>query len=339
MSEPKDQNQPTTSNAAETQAEQSKTNVAPAGAKETAGSQTSERKKEANRKNAKHSTGPRTGRGKDAIRYNALKHGFYASDVVLRQGDGQESQEEFDFLLEGLQRAWEPTDVMQHCLVRTIADSEWRLRRARRAEVGEIRRQTDSYYRRLLLNYLDDSGVADATLRSRPESKEALRLTTLSVTEKLAALREARKDVEQHGYVPDSIQTVLDRVFGKDDRLATECYRISRLAQHHILSEEEGNPDAGVEQALAGVETSAEDEGTDQYKKHLLGLIDGCAASLNRYLESLEQAEAREHEAALLAHNLPSREFVDKLIRYEAPLERTKVKAIELLLKLQANRK
>ena len=36
------------------------------------------KKIEANRRNAKKSTGPKTGRGKAAVRYNALKHGVLA---------------------------------------------------------------------------------------------------------------------------------------------------------------------------------------------------------------------------------------------------------------------
>jgi hypothetical protein len=38
---------------------------------------------EANRRNAQHSTGPRTQEGKDRIRLNALKHGMTAKTVVL----------------------------------------------------------------------------------------------------------------------------------------------------------------------------------------------------------------------------------------------------------------
>src|SRR5208282_1554146 len=158
MNETRDKgNEQTTSATPQPQAEQRTANAEPTRVDEPPASGTSERKKQANRENAKHSTGPKTDIGKTWVRYNALKHGLYATDVVIQYGDGKESQEEFDILLQGLQRALEPQDVMQECLVRTIAEAEWRLRRAARAEVGEIRRQTDSYYARQALQLFDDS--------------------------------------------------------------------------------------------------------------------------------------------------------------------------------------
>lgn len=60
---------------------------------------TSERKKEANRENAKKSTGPKTEGGKRTVRLNALHHGFYATDAVIGQKDGWwEDEEEFTTL-------------------------------------------------------------------------------------------------------------------------------------------------------------------------------------------------------------------------------------------------
>src|SRR6266704_5370046 len=41
------------------------------------------RKIEANRKNARHSTGPRTAAGKQAVKGNALKHGLLSREVVI----------------------------------------------------------------------------------------------------------------------------------------------------------------------------------------------------------------------------------------------------------------
>ena len=147
----------TTSSSAESQARQA----------ENVGEATSERKKEANRENSKRSTGPKTDYGKAWTRLNALRHGFHATDVVIRYGDGKENQEEFDLLLEGLRRAWAPKGTMQECQVRIIAEVDWRLRRSARAEVGEIRRLTDSYYARQSLDFFDEDGLMDSSFWSR----------------------------------------------------------------------------------------------------------------------------------------------------------------------------
>jgi hypothetical protein len=328
-----DQNEEKKSETPQIQPEQSKEAAEPAGANEPAQPQTSERKKQANRENAKRSTGPRTMRGKDMIRFNALKHGLYASDVVIRHGAAQESQEEFDILLEGLQRAWEPTNVMQHCLVRTIAEAEWRLRRARRAEVGEIRRNADSYYDQLLIGYGEDLGVVGASISSRPDRDQAARNMTCSIHLKLKQLAEVRKAVELHGYVSDGFQQDLDRMFGKDDLLATQCHRISYLARSQ--KSEGKSSDAGVE-GPTDTCPSEDSLNADDYKQMLLVFINARAAVLQQSLENISQAAEWEYQATLLYKSLPSKEFIDKLVRYETALERQKEKAINTLLKLKA---
>jgi hypothetical protein len=44
---------------------------------------TSDKKAEANRRNALKSTGPRTPEGKAAVRLNALKHGLLSEEILL----------------------------------------------------------------------------------------------------------------------------------------------------------------------------------------------------------------------------------------------------------------
>ena len=50
---------------------------------------TSEKKAEANRRNALKSTGPKTPEGKAAVRLNALKHGLRSEEVLLPGEDGE----------------------------------------------------------------------------------------------------------------------------------------------------------------------------------------------------------------------------------------------------------
>ncbi len=59
----------------------------------------SQRQMEANRRNAISSTGPRTVEGKARSSRNALKHGIFAQEVVIRDGDGAEDPAEFEALL------------------------------------------------------------------------------------------------------------------------------------------------------------------------------------------------------------------------------------------------
>ena len=73
--------------------------------------ETSLAKLEANQKNAQLSTGPKSPQGKAAVRWNAMKHGLLAKEVVIRTGDGRESKTEFSALLTSLKEDLQPEGV------------------------------------------------------------------------------------------------------------------------------------------------------------------------------------------------------------------------------------
>jgi 5'-deoxynucleotidase YfbR-like HD superfamily hydrolase len=333
MNQGNDNSENATASAAETQAAQSTANVGgPASANEPAGSQTSERKKQANRDNAKHSTGPKTEKGKFWSRYNAILYGFHARDVVIRSGDAKEDPEEFELLLEGLRRSFKPQDVMQECLVHDIAEAEWRLRRAARAEVGEIRRQTDSYYARQNLELLEDFEDMTRPFWGRAESKSSANKSALRIQNKLELLEQVRNALEKNGYLNEGLQNALDRAFGNNNVLAVRCHQFSQLMLRRLADEKKSsNPDLEQRPTVGAEEC-------DEEKRTLLRAIDLQSGPYKQFLTDLQQAEARELQATLLASNLPPREFLDKLIPYENAQQNKKHKAIALLVKLQSRK-
>jgi hypothetical protein len=84
---------------------------------------TSKSRLEANRANAKRSTGPRTEFGKACSKTNALKHGLSAKAIVLEGEDPRQ----FETLRAGLERDFEPESVLERELVEGLAGSFWRL--------------------------------------------------------------------------------------------------------------------------------------------------------------------------------------------------------------------
>ena len=96
-------------------------------------------KLEANRKNAKRSTGPRTERGKSIARFNAVTRGLFAKHVIIPICDGDQAGKEFQSLLDGLHQDFQPVGFYEEWLVIKIAQCMWRLRRATRCESGSIR--------------------------------------------------------------------------------------------------------------------------------------------------------------------------------------------------------
>ena len=85
---------------------------------------------QANRENAKKSTGPRTPEGKARVSKNALKHGLLAQDSVIPGEDPAE----FDRHLTTYQDTYLPRNCVEKEIVRQIADSAWRMRRLSRIE-------------------------------------------------------------------------------------------------------------------------------------------------------------------------------------------------------------
>ena len=96
-------------------------------------------KLEANRENAKRSTGPRTERGKSVARFNAVTRGLFAKHVIVPICDGDKAEKEFQSLLDGLHQDFQPVGFYEEWLVIKIAHCMWRLRRATRCESGSIR--------------------------------------------------------------------------------------------------------------------------------------------------------------------------------------------------------
>jgi len=89
------------------------------------GTNMTEQKLAANRRNAQLSTGPRTGQGKAAVSLNALTHGLRSRHVVLPHEDPAEFQQ----LCDNLTAEWRPETPTQGHLVTQIAIAIWKLDR------------------------------------------------------------------------------------------------------------------------------------------------------------------------------------------------------------------
>src|SRR6185312_6048089 len=93
----------------------------------------------ANRKNAKRSTGPRTPEGKAIARLNALKRGRRAKIVfpVLPQEDPRELRERIQQYFDDLQ----PRNILEREMVARAARLSWRIERGERFETTHLARR------------------------------------------------------------------------------------------------------------------------------------------------------------------------------------------------------
>src|SRR6266849_7744096 len=98
---------------------------------------TSLRQLEANRRNARKSTGPRTENGKHASRRNALRHGFTAETVL----EPLEDLEDYRTFEAAIVSEYLPRTPAEQELAHRLASLFWRLRRATAIETGLLRMQ------------------------------------------------------------------------------------------------------------------------------------------------------------------------------------------------------
>ena len=85
---------------------------------------------EANRLNARKSTGPKTPAGKAAVKLNGLRHGLRARTVILPG----ENADDFHQLCDDLEAEWRPQSRTEHFYLEQMAISQWKLTRIERAE-------------------------------------------------------------------------------------------------------------------------------------------------------------------------------------------------------------
>src|SRR5437868_14831799 len=95
----------------------------------------SEKKLEANRRNAQKSTGPKTDDGKAKSSQNALTHGVFAIKCHILPG---EDEAEYAAFHGEVLRDLQPRGIIQRELVDDIVQTRWRLRRLSKLESHSI---------------------------------------------------------------------------------------------------------------------------------------------------------------------------------------------------------
>lgn len=278
----------------------------------------SPRRLAANRRNALRSTGPKTPEGKRMVKWNALKHGLLAKEVLIRAGEGEESQAEFDNLLAQLKAECQPEGIREEMLVEKMAVSYWRHRRALRCEMGEIRKGLDTAQCREYGRRVDQvrSEVRHLTMEDRGH---ALKKTSLGIRYLLGVLEDVRQEVEEVGHLPrEAAKRLVENFGGEEYGLAHWCLFYSLMAATE-----------SQEKALT----------PQQCKEGILELIDEEREKLQAKEELLNGIERLELEAKVSSLALPAGQAVDLFLRYETAIERQWYRAMSELERLQRQRK
>jgi hypothetical protein len=187
---------------------------------------TSEKKAEANRRNALKSTGPKTPEGKAAVRLNALKHGLLSQEILL-PGEDEEALRD---LGEHLQAELQPVGELENLLVDRIIASYWRLRRLGRVEAGIFAWE--------LYGELAERARQEARTHEKTGTEQVLETMGLpTVILNQRKHKEALSEAKEMETVRDGETATLGRTFIRD---ANEANAFSKLSRY----------EAGIERSL-----------------------------------------------------------------------------------------
>lgn len=201
---------------------------------------------------ARKGTGPRTKKGKERTKYNALSHGL-TTRRVLRW----ESEKEYDEFLESWREDWQPVGAYEEDLVEKLVEIAWCRRRWMPAMNAEILKS---------VQFLESELEWEQRM-------ELQRVNTLSVSESGGLLQYGQNpmilkrciellgkwgnDLGNHGFTPDVDHELLSRIYGdREVAMAVEFVPASYYASLGLaeslleeVDEEEETEDSEKEDA------------------------------------------------------------------------------------------
>lgn len=286
-------------------------------------SEVSQRQLEANRQNAKLG-GVKTEEGKAISRFNALKYGILSKEAVITKGDGKENRKEFVQLQQRLAEELKPVGVIEEALADRILCNYWRLRRSIVAERGEIRKLQDNLFLTRTIEKFEDVAFKEKfwSVYSYYERTNSF----VGTKKMLDFLKSVEEEFNRMGHLSEeTVKNLLQNLGGEEDSPALWMATFNTVARGDKTNEEEIKPTGGGPTQ-------------EQAKQVLKMMLDKEKERLILSYEMFKEKERLEDESALYAASLPDKDALDKIIRYEAALERSLFRSLHELQRLQALR-
>jgi hypothetical protein len=274
---------------------------------------------------AKSSTGPRTDLGKERSKRNAIKHGVFSKVAVLKD----EPKEEFDFLRKGLYEDYQPEGAIEEVLVEKLATILWRQRRVLMAEGAEIRKGTE------FLKWNQERKVQEEIKKktssdiffSGPSLMDRIE-NPLLLEHCLDLLTQLQKNIKENGFCPEEDGEILKELCGDSSGTLLEeslrlFYDTWRIAAE--ISEKK--------RAAEGYATPRE------CVNYVLERISDEIHRLKMFQLDYAKIEESRIEIETLRQQIPDDPRAERLMRYEASLERAFDRTLNQLERIQRMRK
>ena len=275
---------------------------------EPGGNSISERKKQANRRNAQRSTGPKTTRGKSISRLNSLKHGLLARTVPIRNFPILQISEQKDLeeILSDLNLELCPEGRIEAMLVERIANCYFQLSRVARCQTAHV----EIAMRKEFFDPSVDLGDRQEQLRAKAKFHQNMSEVVKTTIEILET---------DHGLdvVP---MARLGRVIVNPDH----AFRLSSLNDRLRESKGEANKQT--------------DSSVEKLEEEFLRTLHLALSELRDMSEGLESWNNGLQYARFNQHLVPEEGVLRKLQRYDSMLDRQLHRALDRLEHLQRRR-
>ncbi len=141
----------------------------------------------------------------------------------------------------------------------------------------------------------------------------------------LELLAELRQEIEIHGFEPERDISILGKIYGGRNRLRETPYDAYETWHHTSIASEEERQREGY-------------ASPEQCKENILREIDNEVRYLKRYRKAQASIEGDRAELESLRRLVPESPALDRLLRYEASLERAFDRTLNQLERLQRMR-
>ncbi len=272
----------------------------------------------------RRAAGPRTELGKQRSSRNATKYGIFSEVVVLKG----ESRAGYQSLLKGLWEAFQPEGRLEEVLVEKLAMILWRHRRLFVAEGAEIRKNIEFLEWDQRNQQQEEAEEIGSSSILDYNGGLIRKIQNPDVLERcLELLAELRQGIEIEGFDPERDTPILERIYGESDKnrlrkTLYEAYEIWLCTSN--ASEEEREREGYASQ--------------ERCRKNILGEIDDEIRRLKRYQKTQASIESDRTKLESLRRIVPESPALDRLLRYEASLERAFDRTLSQLERLQRMR-
>ncbi len=271
------------------------------------------------------STGPRTQRGKDKSKNNALKFGIFSRVAVLPG----ESEAEFGALLNGLRGHFLPIGTLEVTLVEKLAVDLWRYRRFLIAEGAEIQAGAEFVEWNQMEHHREESTRfpqlhCNGGLTRRISNPEALEGC-------LNLLVQLRERIEEDGFNREWDNQILTKLYGEYDQEGRrEDWQQGLRSSYMQLSTAAARPD--------NVRQEGGFESQEVYKDSFVAKLKDEIKHLERYKKEQAAVLSSKLKLESLRRSVPDGPELDRLLRYAAAVSRDIERTLNQLERLQRMR-